>query len=86
MEKSITKLKMLKIWEILSQETDEDNPMESTTLLKKLDGLAGLDVLELDDLHDFAVHLESFAVSEFTGGNSCHNDSPPLVRIYALFF
>lgn len=39
MEKSITKLKMLKIWEILSQETDEDNPMESTTLLKKLDEL-----------------------------------------------
>ncbi len=36
MEKSITKLKMLKIWEILCQETDENNPMPSTTLMKKL--------------------------------------------------
>ena len=36
MEKSITKLKMLKIWEILCRETDENNPMPSTTLMKKL--------------------------------------------------
>ena len=28
--------------------------------------LAGLDVLELDDLHDFAVHLEGHAVPKFT--------------------
>jgi predicted DNA-binding transcriptional regulator YafY len=39
MEKSITKLKMLKIWEILCQETDENNPMESTVLLDKLEAL-----------------------------------------------
>ena len=32
--------------------------------------LAGLDVLELDDLHDLAVHLESLTVSEITGGNA----------------
>ena len=37
MEKSITKLKMLKIWEILSRETDEDNPMESTELISRLE-------------------------------------------------
>ena len=36
MEKSITKLKMLKIWEILCRETDENNPMPSTVLMKKL--------------------------------------------------
>lgn len=39
MEKSITKLKLLKIWEILCQETDENNPMPSTVLLEKLDSL-----------------------------------------------
>lgn len=39
MEKSITKLKMLKIWEILCQETDENNPMESTVLLDRLESL-----------------------------------------------
>ncbi len=39
MEKSITKLKMLKIWEILCQETDENNPMESTVLLAKLEAM-----------------------------------------------
>ncbi len=36
MEKSITKLKLLKIWEMLCQETDEDNPMPSTTIIKRL--------------------------------------------------
>ena len=36
MEKSITKLKMLKIWEILCRETDENNPMPSTVLMKML--------------------------------------------------
>ena len=41
--------------------------------------LAGLDVLELHDLHDLAVHLEGLAVSEITGGNSCHIDIPPIV-------
>ena len=32
----ILKLKLVKIWEILSQETDEDHPMGTTELLKKL--------------------------------------------------
>ncbi|MBO5338712.1 MAG: WYL domain-containing transcriptional regulator [Clostridia bacterium] len=36
MEKSITKLKLLKLWEMLCQETDEDNPMPSTTIIKRL--------------------------------------------------
>lgn len=36
MEASITKLKMLKIWEMLCRETDEDNPMPSTAIIKKL--------------------------------------------------
>lgn len=36
MEKSITKLKMLKIWEILCHETDENNPMPSTVLMRML--------------------------------------------------
>ena len=35
--------------------------------------LAGLDVLELDDLHDLAVHLKGLAVSEITGCNGCHS-------------
>ena len=35
--------------------------------------LAGLDVLELDDLIDLAVHLKGLAVSEITGGNGCHS-------------
>ena len=38
-----------------------------------------IDVLELHDLHDLAVHLEGLAVSEITGGNSCHIDIPPIV-------
>ena len=41
--------------------------------------LAGLDVLELHDLHDLAVHLKGLAVSEITGGNSCHIDIPPIL-------
>ena len=32
-----TRIKLLKIWEILCQETDEEHPMESTVLIKKLD-------------------------------------------------
>lgn len=32
----ILKLKLVKIWEILSQETDEDHPMGTTALLSKL--------------------------------------------------
>ena len=32
----ILKLKLVKIWEILSQETDEEHPMGTTELLKKL--------------------------------------------------
>ena len=32
----ILKLKLVKIWEILSQETDEEHPMGTTTLLSKL--------------------------------------------------
>lgn len=32
-----TRIKLLKIWEILCQETDEDHPMESTVLIQKLD-------------------------------------------------
>ena len=35
--------------------------------------LAGLDVLELDDLIDLAVHLKGLAVSEITGCNGCHS-------------
>lgn len=39
MEKSISKLKMLKIWEILVRETDEDNPMTSTELISRLEAM-----------------------------------------------
>ena len=39
--------------------------------------LAGLNVLELDDLHNLAVHLESYAVAEIAGGNHCHRNHPP---------
>ena len=31
-----TRIKLLKIWEILCQETDEEHPMESTELIEKL--------------------------------------------------
>ena len=33
------KLKLVKIWEILSQETDEEHPMSTTELLAKLEEL-----------------------------------------------
>lgn len=36
MEGSITKLKLLKIWEMLCKETDENNSMPSTVIIKKL--------------------------------------------------
>ena len=40
MEKDkINKIKLIKIWEILSQETDENNPMGTTELLKKLEDM-----------------------------------------------
>ena len=32
----ILKLKLVKIWEILSQETDEGHPMGTTAILEKL--------------------------------------------------
>lgn len=35
----ILKLKLVKIWEILSQETDEEHPMGTTELLRKLNDL-----------------------------------------------
>lgn len=35
----ILKLKLVKIWEILSQETDEEHPMGTTELLRKLNGM-----------------------------------------------
>ena len=44
----------------------------------KCRALAGLDVLELDDLHDLAVHLKSLTVSEITSGNGCHILFPPI--------
>ena len=34
-----TKIKLIKIWEILSQETDEDHPMQTNVLLGKLNAL-----------------------------------------------
>ena len=40
--------------------------------------LAGLDVLELHDLHDLAVHLKCFTVSEIASGNSSHKNIPPI--------
>ena len=40
MEKDkINKIKLVKIWEILSQETDETNPMGTTELLEKLENM-----------------------------------------------
>ena len=38
----ILKLKLVKIWEILSQETDEENPMGTTEILQKLHAM-GID-------------------------------------------
>ena len=34
--------------------------------------LTGLDVLELDHLHDLTIHLEGHAVAEITGSNRRH--------------
>jgi predicted DNA-binding transcriptional regulator YafY len=34
-----SKIVLLKIWEVLNQETDEENPMASTVLLKKLEDM-----------------------------------------------
>ncbi len=34
-----SKIVLLKIWEVLNQETDEENPMASTVLLKKLEDI-----------------------------------------------
>ena len=42
MTDKILKLKLVKIWEILSQETDEENPMGTTELLQKLNSI-GID-------------------------------------------
>ena len=39
--------------------------------------LAGLNVLELNDLHNLAFHLEGHAVTEIAGGNHCHRNHPP---------
>jgi hypothetical protein len=43
--------------------------------------LTGLDVLELDHLHDLAVHLKGHAVAEIAGGNHCHRNHPPLYKL-----
>ena len=39
MEGSITKLKLLKIWEMLCKETDENHSMPSTAIIKKLNDM-----------------------------------------------
>ena len=36
MTDNIRKVKLLKIWDILSRETDEDHPMPTQVLIKKL--------------------------------------------------
>lgn len=36
MFQNATRIKLLKIWEILCQETDEEHPMPSTVLIDKL--------------------------------------------------
>ena len=54
----INKLKMIKIWEILSQETDENHPMTTNELLSKLEAL-GIDCnrktlyADIDALNEF---------------------------------
>ena len=35
-EENIKRVRLLRIWEILKQETDEDHPMGTPTLLEKL--------------------------------------------------
>ena len=39
-----TRIKLLKIWEILCQETDEEHPMESTELIEKLNAITPRDI------------------------------------------
>ena len=58
----INKLKMIKIWEILSQETDEDHPMTTNDLLSKLQAL-GIDCnrktlyADIDALNEFGYEI-----------------------------
>ena len=39
MKLETSRIKLMKIWEILSQETDEDHPMSTNELLEKLNEL-----------------------------------------------
>ena len=58
----INKLKMIKIWEILSQETDENHPMTTNELLSKLETL-GIDCnrktlyADIDALNEFGYEI-----------------------------
>lgn len=58
----INKLKMIKIWEILSQETDENHPMTTNELLSKLQAL-GIDCnrktlyADIDALNEFGYEI-----------------------------
>ena len=58
----INKLKMIKIWEILSQETDEDHPMTTNDLLSKLQAL-GIECnrktlyADIDALNEFGYEI-----------------------------
>ncbi len=58
----INKLKMIKIWEILSQETDENHPMTTNELLSKLEAL-GIDCnrktlyADIDALNEFGYEI-----------------------------
>ena len=58
----INKLKMVKIWEILSQETDENHPMTTNELLSKLEAL-GIDCnrktlyADIDALNEFGYEI-----------------------------
>ena len=58
----INKLKMIKIWEILSQETDEDHPMTTNELLAKLEAL-GIECnrktlyADIDALNEFGYEI-----------------------------
>lgn len=38
MDESCNKIRLLRLWEILKMETDEDNPMGTTTLINRLNG------------------------------------------------
>lgn len=58
----INKLKMIKIWEILSQETDEEHPMTTNELLEKLQAL-GIECnrktlyADIDALNEFGYEI-----------------------------